>query len=159
MLATSLTIDTMQAMSYLKPADQVIRDIIFEQLASLVVLAAPSPHVLTVAILSALVENASADAPHDDTEDEKGHGKRGIVDSYLFGALMTTTPPGVKYTDSHEKGDAGNDEDGDLRPHGCVLGPWWKIVSRRDGLGRIEDGKGSCHHRKHDETAAEIDAA
>ena len=142
----------------MKPANQVIRDIVLEELAPLIILATPAPHVLSVAVLSTLIENAGANAPHDDAEDEKGNGKRCVVDGHLFGSFMATTPPSVEYTDGHDKRNAGDDEDSDLRPYGRVLGPRRQIVSRRDSLGRVEDGKGGCHHRKHDQTAAKVDA-
>ena len=145
--------------AHLKPANQVIRNVVLEEFAPLVVLAAPAPHVLAIASLSALVENAGADAPHDNAEDEERDGKGGIVHSYLFSTSVATSPPRIKDAQGHEERDASNDKNGNLWPDGRVFGPWRKVVAWRNGLGCIEDVEHCRHHCQNNKTAAEVDAA
>jgi hypothetical protein len=79
-----------------------------ENIASLVVLAAPSPYIITSAVRLALRENGCSDAPHDDAEDVKCNYKGGVVDGYLLRSLMPAFPIAVENNEACEERDTGN---------------------------------------------------
>ena len=87
----------------LKVASKSVSDVVLEQMPPLVVNARPSPHILAVALRLALVQNTSADCPHDDAEDEEGNGKDGVVRCNLFCSPVTTAAISSQYYYRHEQ--------------------------------------------------------
>ena len=77
--------------AYLKTADEGVGDVVLEQLASRVVFAGPAPHVFSLALRFALVQDASANGPHDDAEDEEGDGEDGVIGCYLFRPVVASS--------------------------------------------------------------------
>jgi hypothetical protein len=114
--------------TYLKSADERIRNVILEQVFPFAVFAAPSPDVVTVVVVLTGVQYGGAYNPHDDAEHEEGNGKCGVVDSNLFGSAVTV--PAVRNddkgsSDQRQRGD-GNERHlwpdwGDGRPGGQTI--------------------------------------
>ena len=127
-------------------------------MASLVVYAGPTPHVLALSLRFALVEDTGADGPHDDAEDEETNCEDGVICGYLFCLVMTLSSICDQDENTHEERNAGNDENGDLRPDWGVLGPRWEVVPGSEVLGCVEDGEGGGKHGQNDETAGEVDS-
>lgn len=124
--------------------------LVFEECRPFVVFAGPAPHVLTVAVVLGDIQDACPNSPHDRTEDEKGNGKRGVVDCNSFSPLVTTAPVAKDDDYRHDERYDGDDEKSDLRPHLLILSPGWEIVPCWNGLGRIEDGECCRQHRQDD---------
>jgi len=89
-------------LSYLHAANQRIFDIILEELSSLVVLACPTPDILSVAVVLRGLQYDGTDNPHDDTENEKSHGEGGVVNCDFLCSPVTATEISI------EHGDRGN---------------------------------------------------
>ena len=77
--------------AYLEAADESVRHIVLEQVSSSVVYAGPAPHVFAGSLGFTLVQDSSADSPHDDAEDEESHGEDGVVGGYLLCSAMTSS--------------------------------------------------------------------
>ena len=145
--------------TYLQTTRKGVRDVILKQLPPGVVLASPAPHVLTLALLLALVQDAGSDAPDDDAEDEEDDGEGGVVDRHLLGSMVASSPVRPEDDDGHDERQAGDDQHCDLRPGDGVFGPRGQVVPRREVPGRVEDGEDGSQHRDDDQTAAEADAS
>lgn len=126
-------------------------NIVLEQVSPLVVFAAPAPEVGAAAANLAPVQDACADHPHDNTEQEPTHSEHGIVDCDLLGS--TVAPAAVRQYDNdrEQEGYAGDAEDDNLRPDLLLGRPCRQVVSRWDGLGGVENGQDRAEHRKDDE--------
>jgi hypothetical protein len=136
----------MQELAYLKTADESIRDIILEECTSLVVLATPTPDIFAVTVGFALVENTSANTPHDDAKDKECNSKGGVVDGHLLRSPVTSAPVGIEDEDTHGKRNTGNDKESDLRPYWGIICPRRKTVSWGKVSGSVEDGENSSQH-------------
>jgi hypothetical protein len=87
---------------FLQAADERVADVVFEEFAPLVVLAAPAPDVLAVAVVAAAVQHRGADGPHDNAEGEEEDGKDCVVDRGFFSALVTASGVGVEDADCED---------------------------------------------------------
>jgi hypothetical protein len=145
--------------AYLKTADERIRNVVLEEMASLVVYARPAPHVLVVVLRFALVEDCCSDGPHDDAEDEEANSEDGIVCGDFLGSIVTSLEVCNHDNHRHEERDTGDGQDQDLWPNLGVFGPCWEVVSWCESLGGVEDGEGGCNHGQDDQTAGEVDAS
>lgn len=76
--------------AYLKTAGQRIRNIVFEEVAACIVDARPAPHIFAVTLSLALIEESSADGPHNDAEDEEANCEDGVVRCHFLSSPMTT---------------------------------------------------------------------
>jgi len=74
-----------------------------EEGAALVILAAPTPNVLAIAVGAGLIEECGGDAPHDDAETEEEDSEAGVVHSNLFGPLVPATYVAVEDDHTHEE--------------------------------------------------------
>lgn len=117
--------DTADQRPVLETADQSVVDVVFEELAALVVLARPAPEVLTFTIILGALKNTGTDDPHDDAEEEPADGEHGVVDSDLFGSAVATTAVSKDDDNSKDERYTGDAEDDDLGPERSVWGPWW----------------------------------
>jgi len=75
----------------LETADEFVGHVVLEELSSFVVFASPAPHVLTIALSLALVQNAGTNGPHDNAEDEEGNGEDGVVSCNLLCPLVASS--------------------------------------------------------------------
>ncbi len=116
-------------------------DVVLEELAALVVLAGPAPHVLAVAGGLAAVQDAGADEPHDDAEHEPADGEHGVVDGDFLGALVASSAVGEHDENGEQKRHAGDAEDDDLRPEFLLGCPGGEVVSVGEVGRRVEDGE------------------
>lgn len=80
--------------THLKTTDKTVRNVILEEVSSLVVYTGPTPHVFVVAIRFALVEDGGSNSPHDDAEHEKGNGKDGVIRGDFLCLSMASFPVG-----------------------------------------------------------------
>lgn len=78
----------------LQPADERVVHVVLEQLSSLVVLAAPPPQVLPVAVGFRSVQDPGPDDPHDDAKHEPPHGEHGVVDGHFLGTAVSAAAVG-----------------------------------------------------------------
>jgi hypothetical protein len=145
--------------AYLKAANKRIRNVILEEMSSLVVHARPAPHVFVVVLCFTLVQNSSTNSPHDDAEDEEANGEDSVVSCYFFGPIVASSKVCNHDNDGHDQRDTGDGEDDDLRPNLGVFGPWWKVVSWCEGLCGVEDGECGCNHGEDNQTAGKVDAS
>jgi hypothetical protein len=97
--------------TYLKTADECVRDIFLKQVPALVVYARPTPHVFVVILCFTLVEDCCSHSPHDDAENEESDSEDGVVGGDLFGSMMTTSTISDHDNDRHDEGDASNDKE------------------------------------------------
>lgn len=128
-----------------------------EQLLAFVVLARPSPEILTMTIRLALVQYTGADSPHDNGKDHRTDGDDGVVHTDLLCPLVTTLPVAVKDDEARHERDGSNDDKKDLWPGLGAGSPGWKHVPWWQRFRCIEDGECSGKHRKDDQRAAEVD--
>lgn len=96
---------------FLETADESIADVVLEELSSFVVFAAPAPDILATAVVPAVVEDGGAYRPHDDAEGEEEDGKDSVVDGRFLGALVPSSPIGVKDSQGEDKRDTGDDQE------------------------------------------------
>ena len=75
----------------METAHEGVGDVVLEQFASHVVLAGPAPHVFSLALGFALVQDAGANGPHDDAEDEEGDGEDGVVGCHLLRPVVASS--------------------------------------------------------------------
>jgi hypothetical protein len=97
--------------TYLKTADECVRDIFLKQVPALVVYTRPTPHVLVVILCFTLVEDCCSHSPHDDAENEESNGEDGIVCGDLFGSMVATSTISDHDNDRHDKRYASNDKE------------------------------------------------
>jgi len=76
----------------LHSANQCIVHFLRKQLTSLVVNARPAPYVLVVAIVLGRLKDTGCDSPHDSAENEECYCEKGIVNSYLLGSSVASSP-------------------------------------------------------------------
>lgn len=86
-----LILEYIRITAHLKTACKSVRDIVLEQMPPLVVHTRPAPHVLTASLRFALVEDGSADRPHNDAEDEEGDCEDGVISGYFLCSPMTAS--------------------------------------------------------------------
>jgi hypothetical protein len=92
--------------TYLKAADERVRNVVLEECSSLVVFAAPTPYILTISMCFTLIQNGSPYTPHDNTEDKEQDGKGRVVDGDFFSSPVTSSSITPKYDHAHEQGNA-----------------------------------------------------
>ena len=103
-------------MAYLEPADEGIVYFVLEECAPLVIVASPAPHILAIAVCAAGVQHDGADDPHDGAEDEEADCEGGVVDRRLLRTVVAAAPVGPEDCEADGERDAGDTEEGDLRP-------------------------------------------
>ena len=64
---------------------------LLKQSSSLVVVARPAPHILTVAVGSAGLQNGGCEDPHDGAKDKETNGIGRIVDCHLLRSSVSTS--------------------------------------------------------------------
>lgn len=101
----------------LEAADERVVDVFLEERFARAVLAAPAPHVLRVAAFAGFVEDDGADGPHDGAEDEGTDRKDSVVDGGFFGSSTTAAVVEKDDAKGHGERDAGDAEQGYLRPY------------------------------------------
>ena len=145
--------------AYLQAADERVVDLILEERLALVVVAAPAPHVLAVAVGLARVQHGGGEDPHEGAEQEDAEAEGRVVHGRLARLAVAAAPVRVEDDDADGQRDARNAQQRDLRP-GLLAGrPRRQVAARRQRLGRVEDGEGGGQHGEDDERAAEVDAA
>ena len=91
-------------------------DDVFEEGATLVVVAGPAPHVLFVAVGFAVVEDDGCDDPHDGGEDEETESEGAVVEGDFLSFVMPASEVVPEYEEAHDEGYTGDAEDDDLWP-------------------------------------------
>lgn len=81
-------------MTYLKPADESIVDLVPVKRGALVLNACPAPHVLVAAVVLAVLQDARGDSPERHAEDEVADSEERVVDADLLGATVAATAVG-----------------------------------------------------------------
>jgi hypothetical protein len=76
---------------------------LLEELFPPVVLARPAPDVLALSTLFTSLQDTSADAPHDDAEDEEANRNDCIVNTDFLSPLVTTSPIAIKHHNRKEE--------------------------------------------------------
>ena len=112
---------------------------ILEERAPLIIVASPAPHILTVAVRAAVVQDDGADDPHDGSEDEEADSEGGVVNGCLLGAVVAAAPVGPEYQETDEQRDAGDAEEGNLRPGRLAGRPGGEAVTGCERVGGAED--------------------
>jgi hypothetical protein len=115
----------MSGRTYLKTAHERVGNVIFEEVSSLIVNAGPTPHILVVVILFALIQDRGSNRPHDDAEDEESNGEDGVVGCHFLSSIVASSEVCDHDDNRHNKRDTGNGQDDDLRPDLGVFGPRW----------------------------------
>jgi len=88
---TYIVIEDVVMMTYLKTADQIIRNVVLKKCFASVVFATPAPDILSISFGFALTQDGGSHAPHDNAENEEDDGKSGIINSDLLCSAMTTS--------------------------------------------------------------------
>ncbi len=101
----------------LEAADEGVVDVLLEECLARAVLAAPAPHVLPTAAFARFVEDGGADGPHDGAEDEDADREDSVVNGCFFGSSTTAAEVEEDDANGHGEGDAGDAEQGHLRPY------------------------------------------
>jgi hypothetical protein len=142
--------------TYLKAANKSIRYIILEQLLPAVILTTPSPHVLTISFVAALIEDDRTYDPHDYGKDEKCDSECGVIDCNLLRSSVASSEIAPEDENAHEKRYTGDGQESDLRPYLCLWCPCGQAISRWYSPCCVEDGKCGGEHGQDDETAGEV---
>ena len=145
--------------AYLKSAHKSVVDLVLEQLGAVVLHARPSPHVLVLAVIPTVLQDAGSQSPHDHADDEPADGEEGVVHAHLLGPPMSAAAIADEDEDADGEGDAGGGENELLWPRVGFRRPWGHAVLCWESLGGVEDGEGGGQHGEDDQAAAEVDAA
>lgn len=110
--------------THLHTTNNVISDLILEDLFPHPTLTSPAPNILPITILPTQMQDQQARQPHDDIRREERNRKYSIIYNCLFRTSVVPAPP-IPVDDDYgyEEGDAGDGEEGDLRPDSGVRGP------------------------------------
>lgn len=87
----------------LKTADKSVVHIVGEELSARVVLASPSPQILTVACRFGVVQDTKTYAPHDNAEGEEEYGEDSVVNSGFLSSLMSAAPVAPEYSHGEDE--------------------------------------------------------
>lgn len=134
-------------------------DIILEDRLARVILTAPAPDIIAVGVVPRLLEDACADAPHDDAEDEEADREHRVISGCLFGSSVAAAPVADEDENGGDEGDAGDAEEGNGGPACCAFGPGRQVIAGWEVLGGVEDGECGGEHGEDDEGAGEVGEA